>query len=808
MVLLTSMFVISFGLSGWAVLAAGALVASLLAVGASPTGAATDTADNTTRLSACVGDALGDQMFTDVSDGHAFKDAINCIAYYEITNGTGDGSTYSPNQDVTRAEMAVFIARAAEAAGVDLGDAMSAGFSDIGDAWSEAQDAINRLASKGMISSGGAFRPGDAITRGEMASFLIGLLNKAAPNVTIDSNGAIQLGSTGSTMVADDHFADARASVPAANDAEISAIYELGITKGASAAAVQNELRPPLDYNYEPFGTVNRGEMAAFITRALAHTSVRPAGISAQFDGTNVVVSARDENFAPMANVTVDVFRTDTAGVDLAFRANGSCGEVGKVSATGMHSCEIDGSDLFTGGGGDASVALGDVNAGGTTVWAWTGDNMDTVGSDTELYQLDVPESAATRVATRVRVSTGFAGAKAHLGSSVLYTVQLEDAMGAVTIGTDNVRPRPAQFLVTLSTYAIIDTDPATDGLQPGRNPQGASVVTTLPLTTDADGKATFSVSGLPDPAPSAKVDKYTVDIQIQPAPNGNAPAAATDAAGNTSANNYFIGATATTAAGDDAVNNGLVDVKVDDTTSATTFEGLVFSTEARDLTAATVSVSPPTAHVAAAARGASNRATATVADQYGDPIAGAKVTLTSSLNTGAAPATDVVIAGGRAVAVGGDGSYTFGYTRVPPTGTLAAAETLTATWVYTQDANNDGTADDPASHTGTATVEWAGAPAATETSGQDIVSFDTDTNTIFTGGTGAVVVLNYDSNDRFNIDLPDPDGAGLGADPPQRTSTYAEFERNLGTGTNYDLLWTIAGTGSRAVNTFTLVIT
>ena len=129
-------------------------------------------------------------MFTDVSDMHAFKDAINCIAYYGITNGTGDGSTYSPNQDVTRAEMAVFIARAAGAAGVDLGDAMSAGFTDIGDVWAEAQDAINRLASKGVIASGGAYRPDDAVTRAEMASFLIGLLNKAAPNVTVSSRRA------------------------------------------------------------------------------------------------------------------------------------------------------------------------------------------------------------------------------------------------------------------------------------------------------------------------------------------------------------------------------------------------------------------------------------------------------------------------------------------------------------------------------------------------------------------------------------------------------------------------------------------
>ena len=93
---------------GWAVLAAGALIASLLAVGASPAGADTDKADNKAGTAACVGGAIADNMFTDVSDDHTFRDAINCVAYYGITNGTGDGSTYSPNQDVTRAQMAVF----------------------------------------------------------------------------------------------------------------------------------------------------------------------------------------------------------------------------------------------------------------------------------------------------------------------------------------------------------------------------------------------------------------------------------------------------------------------------------------------------------------------------------------------------------------------------------------------------------------------------------------------------------------------------------------------------------------------------
>ncbi|MCY4664099.1 MAG: S-layer homology domain-containing protein, partial [Acidimicrobiaceae bacterium] len=265
--------------SGWGVLAVGALLASGLAAGAVPAAAVTDSADHATRLSACVAAAAEDRKFSDVSEGHAHRAAINCIAYYQITQGTGDGSTYSPNQDVTRAQMAVFVARAATAAGVALGSG-SGGFNDIGRTWAEARDAINGLAARGMIPSGGAFRPDDTITRAEMATFLIGLLAKASPNVTIDSAGVILLGAPGSRAEADDHFADARASVHAANDAEISALYELGVTRGASPAAVRDGTEPPLDFNYEPEVTVDRGQMAEFITRALSHTTVRPAGVT------------------------------------------------------------------------------------------------------------------------------------------------------------------------------------------------------------------------------------------------------------------------------------------------------------------------------------------------------------------------------------------------------------------------------------------------------------------------------------------------------------------------------------------------
>ena len=825
-------------------LATGALVASLLAVGAGSAGADTDTVDNGPPTMACVGPALNDHMFTDVSDDHAFKDAINCVAYYGVTNGTGDGSTYSPNQEVTRAEMAVFIARAAEAAGVDLGDAMSAGFTDIGDVWAEAQDAINRLASKGMISSGGAFRPDDAITRAEMASFLVGLLVKATPNVDIPTTGAnqgkIMLGTGSSAAEADDWFADSRAALPRSNDAEVSAIYELGVTKGASPAAVQDDTKPPLDYNYEPHGTVNRGQMAAFITRALAHTSVRPEGITAQYDSEDdrVVVSARDENFMPRSNVVVDVFSTDTGGAGLAFHSNGTCRESTDLGGS-TERCEIDGADPITGGDGDTTVALATIAAGGTTVWAWTGKTKDTVDSGTDLYRLDIPEGAETRNATHVRVSTEYPGnKKAHLGSSVLYTVQLEDAKGPVQYGVKG--KKPAKFLVQVRTFPIT---PA------GRSGQGASVVSTIPLTTDGDGEATFRVAGLPDQAPGTPGDKYAVDIKIQAIFGSNAPGApATATATGTSA--FYIGAAAisATAAGSDTDaagpgTTGLVPVRVDDSSTTTVDEGLVFSTEPSSSTkvttagtvpagytitngpGVTISVKSANDYVASDLRGASNRATVTVTDQYGDPIRGARVSLTSTGAPNAAEPTAIVIGGGRFLAVGRDGSYTFGYTRA---NSAAATETLTPRWDHdgdgcttTQIADtthrcNDLDGSGPGTDQGTPgvvltdadgniveTVQWALAASTAETTGVQVRAFDTDTNTIFvdsdpTDATGSALVVNYDSNDRFNI------SEGGGTDVAK---SYAEFEKALSTANNVTLEWTVILRGSRSVNTFTLNI-
>ena len=288
--------------SGWAVFAAGALVASVLAAGAAPAGAVTDRADHATRLSACVGDAAADRMFTDVSAGHVFRNAINCIAYYGITQGTGDGSTYSPEQDVTRAQMAVFIARAAEVASVDLGPvpwtlasttSVTPGRRGPGrhqPARIEGDHPLGRrLPARRRRHPG---RDGDVPDRaaGRGRARRDEGLQRHDPS----GRGGLEVGG--------------RRPVPRHGRSCDSRDLRAGRDPGRQRGRGAGPTMPPLDFNYEPDGTVNRGQMAAFITRALAHTPVRPAGVTAQFDGADVIVSVRNAQYRPVSRAVVDVF--------------------------------------------------------------------------------------------------------------------------------------------------------------------------------------------------------------------------------------------------------------------------------------------------------------------------------------------------------------------------------------------------------------------------------------------------------------------------------------------------------------------
>lgn len=99
-------------------------------------------------------------------DGTTHEDAINRVAEAGITTGDASGA-FKPGSPVSRGQMASFLVRA-----LDLPATSSDHFGD--DDGTTHEDSINRVAEAGIASGGtdGRFRPGAAVQRDQMASFL------------------------------------------------------------------------------------------------------------------------------------------------------------------------------------------------------------------------------------------------------------------------------------------------------------------------------------------------------------------------------------------------------------------------------------------------------------------------------------------------------------------------------------------------------------------------------------------------------------------------------------------------------------
>ncbi len=456
--------------SRFAMLAVFAVVASLFTA-ALPASAATGDVENKATFSACVAGATADGGFTDTTGN--FADAsIDCLKYYGITIGT-TATTYSPGQNVTRAQMALFLIRSAGPAGITVPAAASHGFTDIGTLPQATQDAINQLATLGITTGTSAttYGPNDVVSRYQMALFLIRFLHVYSVPADLtpgadDASGLTDLGN-----VTNEAFL-------AIEDA-----WDLGITTGTSATL------------FSPFAAVTRDQMAAFITRTLAHTNARPSGVSMQAVPASgfapldvkVQISVRDSAFKPVADALVDVFQAALADKANALKVDGTC-DTTKVSLSdGATLCTIDVSDPDTNANGniDYTFAGGGAIAADTVWWAWTGSNGATFDGDTT--QFGTAEVDVTPGADEILITTstpynvnndcgtwgggnnGPCSADYHkFGTTVTWTLQVVDV---------NDKPVAlAGVTVTLVFDRYVD------------NVQGADVVKTA--TTDAAGVA------------------------------------------------------------------------------------------------------------------------------------------------------------------------------------------------------------------------------------------------------------------------------------------------------------------------------
>ncbi len=187
----------------------------------------------------CPSDGFEDP-FTDVPDTSFASGPVSCIYELGVTTGTS-ATTYSPGNEVTREQMAAFLARLYEAITGSAAPVVTTPFTDLTEASSFAQDPIAQIYGLGITTgtSPTTYSPKDLVTRQQMAAFLARLFEaatgSAAPVVTTP-------------------FTDLGDASPFARD-PIAQIYGLGVTTGTSATT------------YSPLPNVTRDQMAAFLAR-------------------------------------------------------------------------------------------------------------------------------------------------------------------------------------------------------------------------------------------------------------------------------------------------------------------------------------------------------------------------------------------------------------------------------------------------------------------------------------------------------------------------------------------------------------
>ncbi len=450
-------------------------------------------------FSACPGNAgIPDGGFSDVPAGSFFDDSVNCLKYYKVTTGVTP-STYGPSAEVTRGQMALFLARGAVAAGVVLkASPPDAGFTDIDGLSAEAQWAINALADAGIVKGKTAttYQPGAPVMRQHMALFLTRFLDKA-----VTGPGGVALSAAATTGAP---FADIAGTTVEAAKA-INQAWDLHIATGTTVST------------FDPTGNVNRGQMALFLTRMYAHANVRPDGVNIQANprtGTDIVpsvgwdlpytvaVTTRTAGFSPMANALVDQWafeHWDGAVLSSPLKTSGVCNIAGDIDG------QIRQLGQF-GGGTPCTIEIGDTrtdnhgnyvdsNRGGLGgrsygLYAWSGAVASSFDADTTAYSMTT--ITPTPVANGYAFSRSPENGVLHFGDSATWTLQ-------ATMDGEPIAEAGWTFLIS-TAYAD------TDGVLVTHDPAQS-------MATDETGKATlgFAFTDL-SPGPGDGV-AFTVSV-------------------------------------------------------------------------------------------------------------------------------------------------------------------------------------------------------------------------------------------------------------------------------------------------------
>ncbi len=347
--------VLTRGRSLVARLTALAMVASIMVIGALPASAAVvDTTDACPATTPSSG-------FTDIGAFDATTQrAIDCLAAYNITKGTS-ATTFSPNDQVPRWQMALFLIRQAEVHGIAMPSGAHQGFGDIAHLNAETQLAINRLAQLDITkgTSATTFDPNGIVTRWQMALFLTRLVDAAG--LTLPSGapqGYTDLGGLSAEAVL-----------------AINQVTQLGIAEGTGGGL------------FAPLANTLRWQMALFLTRTLAAGGVTPsANLVSLSPGTAATLNAGqartftatflNPNGSPyVGQIGLRIVGTTAAGAP-TYQTNATATHFEAIT-DGLPGVGGQLSTGFPGADGQVTFTIRNVTAQTVAVVAWQDNNAD-----------------------------------------------------------------------------------------------------------------------------------------------------------------------------------------------------------------------------------------------------------------------------------------------------------------------------------------------------------------------------------------------------------------------------------------------
>lgn len=192
----------------------------------------------------------------DIDDVHV--DPVDCLTELGVVEGerTGNDTSYFPDEDVSRAQMATFVMKGLQAANVDLPPAEDQGFQDVEDGDTHAE-SIRRIAEAGIVQGveDDRYHPDALVSRQQMTTFLVQAVEYAADQQLTAAKASSDGIEYGDLKGGDMPFEDIPES--SQHRASVAGAYELGIATGVS------------ETRYQPFDQVQRDAMASFVARAL-----------------------------------------------------------------------------------------------------------------------------------------------------------------------------------------------------------------------------------------------------------------------------------------------------------------------------------------------------------------------------------------------------------------------------------------------------------------------------------------------------------------------------------------------------------